>query len=156
MRRFFWKIESWETWTHHVTKIFKSVIKSTPLFSVKMATYRTRSNTQKLQRLIEFLKERDCDSAANLESSAEVFLNDVKQKNKPNFCDATGRSLVPDFISNWFLNVFEQCLITCTPLRNGNSSSLKCLGRTLYFLKRVYPRVFKNGKMKIFHTYPKE
>ena len=45
-----------------------------------MAAYRTRSNTQKLQRLIEFLKERDCDSAANLEASAEVFLNDVKPK----------------------------------------------------------------------------
>ena len=56
-----------------------------------MATYRTRSNTQKLQRLIEFLKERDCDSAANLESSAEVFLNDVKQKHKPNlFFEDTG------------------------------------------------------------------
>ena len=46
--------------------------------------------------------------------------------------------------------------IQYTPLRNGNSSSLKCLGRTLYFLKRVYPGVFKNGKMKIFHTCPKE
>ncbi len=48
-----------------------------------MATYRTRSNTQKLQRLIDFLKERDSDCAANLESSAEVFLNDVKPKYKP-------------------------------------------------------------------------
>ena len=45
-----------------------------------MANYRTRSNTQKLQRLIEFLKERDCDSAANLEETAQVFLNDVKPK----------------------------------------------------------------------------
>ena len=45
-----------------------------------MAAYRTRSNTQKLQRLIEFLKERDCDSAANLEETAQVFLNDVKPK----------------------------------------------------------------------------
>ena len=41
---------------------------------------------------------------------------------------------------------------------NGKSSSLKCLGKTQYFLKRVYPRprVFKNGKMKIFHTCQKE
>ena len=43
-----------------------------------------------------------------------------------------------------------------TPLENGNSSSLKCLGRKLYSLKRVYTGVFKNGKMKIFHTCPKE
>ena len=43
-----------------------------------------------------------------------------------------------------------------TPVENGNSSSLKCLGRRLYFLKRVYTWVFKNGKMKIFHTCPKE
>lgn len=48
-----------------------------------MATYRTRSNTAKLQRLIEFLKERDCESASNLETSAAVFLDDVKPKYKP-------------------------------------------------------------------------
>ena len=43
-----------------------------------------------------------------------------------------------------------------TPLENGNSSSLKCLGRKLYSLKRVCTGVFKNGKIKIFHTCPKE
>ena len=43
-----------------------------------------------------------------------------------------------------------------TGLRNGKSYSLKCLGKTLYFLKRVYPRVLKNGKMKMFHSNPKE
>ena len=45
--------------------------------------YRTRSDTQKLQRLIDFLKERGSDSAANLETSAADFLNDVKPKYGP-------------------------------------------------------------------------
>ena len=45
--------------------------------------YRTRSDTQKLQRLIDFLKERGSDSAANLETSAQDFLNDVKPKYRP-------------------------------------------------------------------------
>ena len=49
-----------------------------------MATYRTRSDTQKLQRLIDFLRERGNDSAAaNLEATASDFLNDVKPKYKP-------------------------------------------------------------------------
>ena len=32
-----------------------------------------------------------------------------------------------------------------------------CPGRTPYFLKRVYPpEAFKNGKMKMYHSCPKE
>ena len=31
-----------------------------------------------------------------------------------------------------------------------------CLAETAYFLKRVYPRVSKNGKVKMFNSYPKE
>ena len=30
------------------------------------------------------------------------------------------------------------------------------LDKTLYFWKRVYPRVFKNGKIKMFRSYQKE
>ena len=60
------------------------------------------------------------------------------------------------FNSEEFKVVEERFVYLTTPLRNGNSSSLKCLGRTVdNFLKRVYPGVFKNAKMKIFHTYPK-
>ena len=40
--------------------------------------YRTRSDTLKLQRLIDVLKERGSETAANLETSASDFLNDVK------------------------------------------------------------------------------
>ena len=31
-----------------------------------------------------------------------------------------------------------------------------CPSQTQYFLKRLYPRLSKNGKMKMFHFYPKE
>ena len=50
--------------------------------SIAMA-YKTRSNTLKLQRLIEVLKERGSDLATSLEATASVFLNDVKPKSKP-------------------------------------------------------------------------
>ena len=40
--------------------------------------YRTRSDTLKLQRLIDVLKERGSETATNLETSASDFLNDVK------------------------------------------------------------------------------
>ena len=40
--------------------------------------YKTRSDTLKLQRLIDVLKERGSETAVNLESSASDFLNDVK------------------------------------------------------------------------------
>ena len=45
--------------------------------------YRTRSNTLKLQRLIEVLRERGSDLAASLEATASDFLDDVKPKSKP-------------------------------------------------------------------------
>ena len=44
------------------------------------APYKTQSDTLKLQRLIEVLKERGSDLAENLETKAKDFLNDVKQK----------------------------------------------------------------------------
>ena len=44
------------------------------------APYKTQSDTLKLQRLIEVLKERGSDLADNLETKAKDFLNDVKQK----------------------------------------------------------------------------
>jgi hypothetical protein len=49
---------------------------------IRMA-YRTRSNTLKLQRLIEVLRERGSDLAASLEATASDFLDDVKPKSKP-------------------------------------------------------------------------
>jgi hypothetical protein len=45
--------------------------------------YRTRSNTLKLQRLIEVLRERGSDLAASLEATAADILDDVKPKSKP-------------------------------------------------------------------------
>jgi hypothetical protein len=46
--------------------------------------YNTRSDTLKLQRLIQVLKDRGSnEAAANLESKATDFLNDVKPKYKP-------------------------------------------------------------------------
>ena len=45
--------------------------------------YKTRSNTLKLQRLIEVLKERGSDLAASLEATAADLLEDVKPKSKP-------------------------------------------------------------------------
>ena len=49
--------------------------------------YQTRSDTLKLQRLIDILKERGSETATNLEISATDFLNDVKVswKKKPRF-----------------------------------------------------------------------
>ena len=47
------------------------------------APYRTQSDTLKLQRLIEVLKERGSDLAGSLENKAKDFLNDVKPKVKP-------------------------------------------------------------------------
>ena len=44
------------------------------------APYRTQSDTLKLQRLIDVLKERGSDLADSLETKAKDFLNDVKQK----------------------------------------------------------------------------
>jgi hypothetical protein len=44
--------------------------------------YKTRSNTLKLQRLIEVLRERGSDLANSLEATASVFLDDVKPKKK--------------------------------------------------------------------------
>ena len=55
----------------------------------------------------------------------------------------------------WLTFQGTACHKAFTGLQNGKSSSRKCLGKTQYFLKRVYPRVFKNGKMKIFHTCQK-
>ena len=40
--------------------------------------YQTRSDTLKLQRLIDILKERGSETATSLEISATDFLNDVK------------------------------------------------------------------------------
>lgn len=45
--------------------------------------YKTRSNTMKLQRLIDYLKDRGSDLASNLETSAAIFFDDVKPKSKP-------------------------------------------------------------------------
>jgi len=45
--------------------------------------YRTRSNTMKLQRLIDYLRDQGSDLASNLEASAAVFFDDVKPKTKP-------------------------------------------------------------------------
>ena len=45
--------------------------------------YKTRSNTLKLQRLIEVLRERGSDLATSLEATASDFLDDVKPKSKP-------------------------------------------------------------------------
>ena len=42
--------------------------------------YRTQSDTLKLQRLIEVLKERGSDLGSSLESSASDFLTDVKPR----------------------------------------------------------------------------
>lgn len=42
--------------------------------------YRTRSDTLKLQRLIDVLKERGSDLGASLESSASEIFTDVKRK----------------------------------------------------------------------------
>ena len=47
-------------------------------------------------------------------------------------------------------------LTKCTGLRNGKSSSLKCLGRTLLPFRRPVSRVSKNGRIKLFHSYQKE
>ena len=47
------------------------------------APYRTQSDTLKLQRLIDVLKERGSDLADSLETKAKDFLNDVKQKRPP-------------------------------------------------------------------------
>jgi hypothetical protein len=44
------------------------------------APYRTQSDTLKLQRLIDVLKERGSDLANSLEDKAKDFLSDVKQK----------------------------------------------------------------------------
>ena len=44
------------------------------------APYNTQSDTLKLQRLIQVLKERGSDLADSLETKAKDFLNDVKQK----------------------------------------------------------------------------
>ena len=44
--------------------------------------YRTQSDTLKLQRLIEVLKERGSDLGSSLETSANEFLADVKPKTK--------------------------------------------------------------------------
>ena len=44
------------------------------------APYRTQSDTLKLQRLIDVLKERGSDLADSLETKAKDFLSDVKQK----------------------------------------------------------------------------
>ena len=53
------------------------------------APYRTQSDTLKLQRLIDVLKERGSDLADSLETKAKDFLNDVKQKRPP--------SLIPHY-----------------------------------------------------------
>ena len=49
----------------------------------KEMAYKTRSNTLKLQRLIEVLRERGSDLANSLEATASDFLDDVKPKSKP-------------------------------------------------------------------------
>ena len=46
------------------------------------APYRTQSDTLKLQRLIDVLKERGSDLADSLETKAKDFLSDVKQKQR--------------------------------------------------------------------------
>ena len=48
----------------------------------------------------------------------------------------------------------------CIAIAHGSpkrpKSEINCPSQTPYFLKRVYPRVSKNGKRKIFHSYQKE
>ena len=61
--------------------------------------YRTRSNTLKLQRLIEVLRERGSDLAASLEATASDFLDDVKPKSKP------PAHLVQNFVFMGFANI---------------------------------------------------
>ena len=77
------------------------------------APYRTQSDTLKLQRLIEVLKERGSDLAGSLETKAKDFLSDVKPKRKPliphyESDDDDGSSYVPsekgdddDWGSDW-------------------------------------------------------
>ena len=57
------------------------------------APYRTQSDTLKLQRLIEVLKERGSDLAGNLETKAKDFLSDVKPKKDKS-------SLIPHYDSD--------------------------------------------------------
>ena len=47
---------------------------------------------------------------------------------------------------NSTLNIYINT--THTGVRNGQNTKKKCLAQTLYFFKRVYPRVSENGKMK--------
>ena len=65
--------------------------------------YRTRSDTLKLQRLIDVLKERGSETATNLETSASDFLNDVKVYLKiTEFCSLFSYKINCSSLSNMF------------------------------------------------------
>ena len=59
--------------------------------------YRTRSDTLKLQRLIDVLKERGSDLGDTLETAATEFLSDVKKKEKKD--DGKGEGAAPGGIA---------------------------------------------------------
>ena len=65
----------------HLTFLLSPVQMSRP-------SYKTKSDTMLLRRLINNLKERGSEVAGELERKAHNFLTDVQMKRKPKVCPA--------------------------------------------------------------------
>ena len=67
--------------------------------------YKTRSDTLKLQRLIDVLKERgNSETAINLETSASDFLNDVKVRTTVLYIPYRVQRKFPDYPQNIYVS----------------------------------------------------